>query len=77
VDQRRGLGRTAEIREQYLHKGSLVYLDWPLKIDRYDDKRGATHYFTKVVALQRLMLDKKSAEDPVRALEEERADYIA
>jgi single-strand DNA-binding protein len=56
--------RLAEICEQYLHKGSLVYVEGRLKTDRYEDKGGETKYYTKVVALSMQMLDKKAGEEP-------------
>jgi len=70
-------GRLGEICQQYLHKGSLVYLEGRLKTDKYDDKGGETKYYTKVVALQMQMLDKKPSEEPVAAVEEEQAEYEA
>lgn len=41
-------GRLGEICQQYLKKGSLVYIEGRLKTDKYEDK-GETKYFTKVV----------------------------
>lgn len=41
-------GRLGEICQQYLKKGSLVYVEGRLKTDKYEDK-GETKYFTKVV----------------------------
>lgn len=41
-------GRLGEICQQYLQKGSLVYLEGHLRTNRYEDK-GETKYFTKVV----------------------------
>ena len=70
-------GRTAEICEEYLRKGALVYLEGPLKTERYEDKSGATKYFTKVVAMQLQMLDRKPSEEPSMAVEEEQAEYAA
>lgn len=67
-------GRLGEICEEYLHKGSLVYVEGRLKTDRYEDN-GQTKYFTKVVALAMQMLDKKPAEEPVMQVEEEPAEY--
>ena len=69
-------GRLGEICQQYLHKGSLIYLEGRLKTDKYEDKEGETKYFTKVVALSMQMLDKKPEEEPVGA-EEEPAEYEA
>jgi single-strand DNA-binding protein len=70
-------GRLGEVCQQYLHKGSLVYLEGRLKTDRYEDKDGETKYFTKVVALTMQMLDKKPEEEPVATVEEEQAEYEA
>jgi len=66
--------RLGEICEEYLHKGSLVYIEGRLKTDKYEDK-GETKYFTKVTALSMQMLDKKPAEEPVEAVEEGQAEY--
>jgi single-strand DNA-binding protein len=70
-------GRLGEICQQYLHKGSLVFLEGRLKTDKYEDKAGETKYFTKVVALQMQMLDKKPDEEPAAAVEEEEGEYDA
>ncbi|MBU2610840.1 MAG: single-stranded DNA-binding protein [Chloroflexi bacterium] len=69
-------GRLGEVCQQYLHKGSLIYLEGRLKTDRYEDK-GETKYYTKVVALMMQMLDRKPEEEPVAAVEEEPAEYEA
>lgn len=69
--------RLGEICQQYLHKGSLVYLEGRLKTDKYDDKSGETKYYTKVVALSMQMLDRKPDEEPVSAVEEEAGEYEA
>ena len=72
-------GRLGEICQQYLHKGSLVYLEGRLKTDKYEDK-GETKYYTKVVALSMQMLDRKPEEEPVgevEAVEEEAPEYEA
>jgi hypothetical protein len=72
-------GRLGEICQQYLHKGSLVYLEGRLKTDKYEDKGGETKYYTKVVALSMQMLDRKPEEEPVGAaeVEEEAPEYEA
>ena len=41
-------GRLGENAQQYLKKGSLVYVEGRLKTDKYEDK-GETKFFTKVV----------------------------
>ncbi|MCX6078884.1 MAG: single-stranded DNA-binding protein [Chloroflexi bacterium] len=69
-------GRLGEICGQYLHKGSLAYVEGRLKVERYEDK-GETRYSTKVVALQVQMLDRKGSEDPVMTVEEGTEEYEA
>jgi single-strand DNA-binding protein len=69
-------GRLGEVCQEYLKKGSLVYLEGRLKTDRYEDK-GEQKYFTKVVALMMQMLDKKPADEPMMSVEEAPADYEA
>ena len=69
--------RLGEICQQYLHKGSLVYIEGRLRTNKYEDKGGETKYFTKVVALMMQMLDRKPEEEPVAAVEEEPAEYEA
>ena len=68
--------RLGEVAQQYLKKGSLVYVEGRLKTDKYEDK-GETRYFTKVVALTWQFLDRKPADEPVVAVEEEAAGYEA
>jgi single-strand DNA-binding protein len=70
-------GRLGEVCQEYLKKGSLVYLEGRLKTEKYEDKGGETKYFTKVVALSLQFLDKKQSEEPVMAVEEDAADYEA
>jgi single-strand DNA-binding protein len=70
-------GRLGEVCQQYLHKGSLVFLEGRLKTDKYEDKGGETKYYTKVVALSMQMLDRKSEDEPVATVEEEPAEYEA
>jgi single-strand DNA-binding protein len=68
--------RLGEVCQQYLHKGSLIFLEGRLKTDKYDDK-GETKYFTKVVAQSMQMLDRKPEEDASLSIEEPPADYEA
>lgn len=56
-------GRLGEVCSQYLHKGRLVFLEGQLRTDRREYE-GETHYFTKVVATQMQMLDRKAEELP-------------
>ena len=69
-------GRLGEVCQEYLKKGSLIYLEGRLKTEKYEDK-GETKYYTKVVALLLQFLDKKPAEEPMMAIDEEQSDYEA
>ncbi len=42
-------GRLGEVCQEYLKKGSLIYVEGRLKTDKYEEK-GESRYFTKVVA---------------------------
>jgi len=66
--------KLAEICSQYLHKGSLVFLEGRLKTEKYEDK-GETRYFTKVVVQSMQMLDKKPEEEASATVEEAPGDY--
>jgi single-strand DNA-binding protein len=67
-------GRLGEVCQEYLKKGSLVYIEGRLKTEKYEDK-GETKYFTKVVALTLQFLDKKPSDEPMLTVEEEAVDY--
>ena len=69
-------GRLGEICQEYLKKGSLVYLEGRLKTDKFEDK-GENRYYTKVVALMMQMLDRKPTEEPVMTVEEDNGEYEA
>lgn len=69
-------GRLGEVCQEYLKKGSLIYLEGRLKTDKYEED-GGSKFFTKVVALTVQFLDKKPAEEPMMTIEEEIEDYEA
>lgn len=54
-------GRLAEICQQYLNKGSLVYIEGPLQTRQWEDNQGQKKYTTEVKALQMTMLDSKGS----------------
>ena len=69
-------GRLGEICQEYLKKGSLVFLEGRLKTDKFDNQ-GETKYYTKVVALAMQMLDRRPADEPVMVVEEDTPEYEA
>jgi single-strand DNA-binding protein len=54
-------GRLGEICQEYLNKGILVYIEGRLQTDQFEHE-GEKRYFTKVVASNLQMLDRKSEE---------------
>ncbi len=70
-------GRLGEVCQEYLKKGSLVYVEGRLKTEKYEDK-GENKFFTKVVAVGLQFLDKKPTDEPMlTVVEEEAVDYEA
>lgn len=64
-------GKLGEICEQYLNKGRLVYIEGRLRTHRFE-QNGVTRYFTRVVAKQMQILDRRrKEEEPVIEEEEE------
>lgn len=52
----------ATLATQYIHKGSLLYVEGKLRNRQYEDKEGQKKYVTEIVADQVVMLDKKTKE---------------
>lgn len=53
-------GRLAEICQQYLSKGSLIFVEGPLQTRSWEDNQGQKRYTTEIKALQMTMLDTRS-----------------
>jgi len=51
----------AEMAQQYLRKGSLVYLEGKLKSRTWEDKDGHRKSVTEIIAEHLVMLDKKDS----------------
>lgn len=54
-------GRLAEICQQYLKKGSQVYIEGPIQTRQWEDKDGQKRYTTEIKALQMTMLDSRGS----------------
>ena len=61
-------GKTAEIAQQYLTKGSKVYIEGAIKTRKWTDDKGVERYTTEIVLSPfrslLVLLDKKSAGGP-------------
>jgi single-strand DNA-binding protein len=66
-------GRLGEICQQYLHKGSRIYVEGPLKTVKYDQD-GESRYFTKIIANQMIMLERRAGEEALVEFEYEGDD---
>ncbi|MCA9870038.1 MAG: single-stranded DNA-binding protein [Caldilineae bacterium] len=53
-------GNLAEICNQYLHKGSQVYVEGRLQTRSWEDSSGTRHYRTELVANEMIILDGRS-----------------
>ena len=53
--------RLAEIANEYLKKGSKVYIEGSLRTRKWEDKQGQERYTTEIVASEMQMLDSKDA----------------
>ena len=70
------MGKTRRGLQEYLKKGSLIFVEGRLKTDKYEDREsGETRYYTKIVAQTLQFLDRKANDEPVMAVEEESGEY--
>jgi single-strand DNA-binding protein len=53
--------RLAEVADEYLKKGSQVYVEGKLRTRKWTDKEGVERYTTEIVAYEMQMLGKKPA----------------
>ena len=67
--------RLGEVCQEYLKKGSQVYVEGRLKTDKYEDQHGDTRYYTKVVAQTvQFLSDNRTGDslmDQINGIEEE------
>ena len=56
-------GRLGEICQQYLHKGSKVYVEGRLQTRKWQDQSGQDRYTTEIVANDMQMLDSRAGGD--------------
>ena len=56
-------GRLAEIAEQYLKKGSKIFIEGKIQTRDWEDAEGNKKYITEVVAREMTMLDSRASTD--------------
>jgi len=69
-------GNLAEICNQYLRKGSRVYVEGHLQTRSWEDTNGQRHYRTELVANEMIILDSRSSE-PTEIVDEFEEDDLA
>ena len=52
--------RLAEIVNEYLHKGSKIYVEGSLRTRKWQDKSGIDRYTTEIIANEMQMLDNRN-----------------
>ena len=52
-------GKLADIAAQYVHKGSMLYIEGKIRTRSWQDQQGNKHYQTEVVGLGMQLLDPK------------------
>jgi single-strand DNA-binding protein len=57
-------GNLAEVCNQYLHKGSRVYVEGRLQTRSWDDPEGQRHSRTEVVASEMVILENRGGAEP-------------
>ena len=56
-------GKTAEVANQYVRKGSQVYIEGRIQTRKWQDQSGADRYSTEIVAHEMQMLGAKEKHD--------------
>ena len=57
-------GKTAEIAEKYVQKGTQVYIEGRIKTEKYTDKNGNEKFMTRVIGSSMQLLGSKQEEQP-------------
>ena len=55
-------GKTAEIAEKYVQKGTQVYIEGRIKTEKYTDKNGNEKFMTRVIGSSMQLLGSKQEE---------------
>ena len=69
-------GRLAEICQQYLSKGSLIFVEGPLQTRSWEDNQGQKRYTTEIKALQMTMLDRRGGDQQNQTLPASQQDSL-
>jgi len=59
-------GRTAEIVRDFVHKGSLIFVEGKIKTRSYEDQQGVKRYSTEIHVSEMKLLGGKSSSSPAQ-----------
>ncbi len=68
--------RLGEIAQQYLHKGSQVYLEGRLQTRKWQNQQGQDQYTTEIVCHEMTMLDSKGNNQSAPKPTSQKADPV-
>ena len=68
--------KLAEIAEQYLHKGSLAYIEGHLQTRKWADKNGAERYVTEIIADDLRLIEPRAAGERMAGEPGERRAHV-
>lgn len=68
--------RLAEITQQYLHKGSKVYVDGYLRTQKWTDDNGVDRWTTQIIAENLQLLDSKPKAESKSKAEQPPVDEV-
>jgi single-strand DNA-binding protein len=69
--------KTADLVEQYCHKGSLIYVEGSIQTKEWDDKEGKKQYTKEIVCRQLQFLDSKPKEQSQQSKQQNCEDLPA
>ena len=62
-------GRIAEVAEQYLDKGSKVFVEGKLQTDKWEDENGNKRSATKIIGNNMQMLDSRGSNNSIHCFD--------
>lgn len=67
--------KTAEFCDNYLSKGSFVYIEGKLQTRQYEDNQGINRYITEIVAIQVRPLEKLKKQNAQNPRQQQKSSY--
>ncbi len=68
--------KTAEIANEYLKKGSSVYIEGKISTNTWEDQAGEKKFWTEIICNNLTMLGKKETQTPTQAPQNSQAPQV-